>query len=215
MTGVRDVHEALDLVVAAVRRTGRESSRIGPTSGVSDDDAATSALEGLTALHDLREQLLAWEPVLIETARESGVSWARLAPALGVTSRQAAERRYLRLRPGQDDRLTREQRVQATRDERAGDRAVAEWARENASELRQIAGQVSAATGLSTAGRRQARTLTGSLTHDDPSELVAPLADMHEHLVDDHANLAAQVDAVGQKVARVRRETQRRRETRP
>ena len=214
MTRVRDVHEALDLVVAAVRRTAGESSRSGPTGGGSDD-AAASALEGLTALHDLREQLLAWEPVLIEAARESGVSWARLAPALGVTSRQAAERRYLRLRPGQDDRLTREQRVQATRDERAGDRAVAEWARENASELRQIAGQVSAATGLSTAGRRQARTLTGSLTQDDPSELIAPLADMHEHLVDDHANLAAQVDAVGQKVARVRRDTQRRREARP
>ncbi len=206
MTGVKstEAHEALDRVLEAVRRT--------PEAAGDETAAATATLEALAALHDLREQLLAWEPALIETARETGVSWARLAPVLGVTSRQAAERRYLRLRPGQDDRLTREQRVRATRDERAGERAVAAWARQNASELRQIAGQASAATGLSSAGLRQARTLAGSLTGDDPSSLIEPLADMHEHLVEDHSRLAAQVDAVGQKVQRVRRNTQRLRE---
>jgi hypothetical protein len=201
-----DAHEALDQVLEAVRRT--------PEIAGEETAGAAAALEALAALNDLREQLLAWEPALIETARESGVSWARLAPVLGVTSRQAAERRYLRLKPGQDERLTREQRVRATRDERAGDRAVAEWARANASELRQIAGQVSSVTGLSNTGRRRARTLTGSLTDDDPSTLITPLSDMHEHLVEDHAKLAAQVDAVGQRVERVRRETQRRRDTR-
>lgn len=195
-----EAHETLDQVLEGVHRA----------PGAEGSDAA---LEALAALHDLREQLLAWEPVLIEAARETGASWARLAPVLGVTSRQAAERRYLRLRPGRDDGLTREQRIQATRDERAGDRAVAAWARENAAELRQIAGQVSAVAGLTSAGRRDAKTLASSLTEDDPSSLIVPLADMREHLVDEHARLAAQVDAVGQKVRRVRRETQRRRDT--
>ncbi|MGH3368410.1 MAG: hypothetical protein ACRDPR_00245 [Nocardioidaceae bacterium] len=172
----------------------------------------TEVLEALAALHLLREQLLAWEPALIEAAREQGVSWSRLAPVLGVTSRQAAERRYLRLKPGQGAGLTREQRVRATRDERAADRAVADWARTNAAKLRQVAGQVSAAKGLSSSGRRRARTLATSLTGDDPVDLIEPLARMHADLVDDHAQLAAEVDAVGRRVRRVRKETQRRRD---
>lgn len=209
--GGAEAHESLDLVLGAVRSTttaGSDRNGAGPEQ----DDPAAEALAALAALHRLREQLLAWEPVLIEAARDGGASWARLAPVLGVTSRQAAERRYLRLRPGKDTGLTREQRVQATRDERAGDRAVAEWARANASELRQIAGQVSALSGLTTSGRQDAKTLATSLTEDDPASLIGPLADMHDHLVDDHAHLAAQVDAVGRKVNRVRRETQRRRD---
>lgn len=195
-----EAQESFARLVDSVRRT-------------SDDGVdVEQALSALDELHRLREQLAAWEPLLIEAARQAGASWARLAPALGVTSRQAAERRYLRLRPGGDAELTREQRVQATRDERAGDRAVAAWARENASELRQIAGQVSAIPDLSRSGRRDAAALATSLTDDDPATLIEPLADMHAHLVDDHAQLAARVDAVGDRVSRVRRETQRRRD---
>jgi hypothetical protein len=193
-----EARDCVDRVVEVLRRT-------------SEGAGAEEALDALETLHRLREQLAAWEPVLIETAREAGASWAQIAPALGVTSRQAAERRYLRLSPGKDTSLTREERVRAARDERAGERAVAAWARENASELRQIAGQVSAVSGLTGAGRRDARTLAGELTGDDPATLLEPLADMHTHLVDDHAALAARVDAVGRKVSRVRRETQRRR----
>ena len=193
-----DPSASLTLVAAAVRRTSE-----GDTGEVED------ALEALEALHRLREQLASWEPVLIEAARDRGASWARIAPALGVTSRQAAERRYLRLRPGGDHTLTREGRVRAARDERAGDRAVAAWARENAAELRQIAGQVSAASGLTRSGRRDAKTLAGELTGDDPATLIEPLADMRDHLVEEHATLAARVDAVGQSVRRVREETRR------
>jgi hypothetical protein len=197
-----EARDCVDRLVAALRRTSEGGGR-----------TADEALDALETLHRLREQLVAWEPLLIETAREAGASWARIAPALGVTSRQAAERRYLRLRPGADTSLTREEWVRAARDERAGDRAVAAWARENASELRQIAGQASAATGLSGTGLRHAKTLAGELTGDDPVTLIEPLADMHDHLVEDHAALAARVDAVGRKVSRVRRETQRRRGT--
>ena len=202
---------ALRVILAAVRRTaatglGEDGGTVGAAATVDE------AIAALVALHELRERLSAWEPRIIEAARAAGASWATLAPALGVTSRQAAERRYLRLRPGADDGLTREQRVQAARDERAGDRAVSAWARENASELRQIAGQVSALSGLSSTGRRDARTLASSLTGDDPATLIEPLTEMHAHLVDDHAQLADRVDAVGRKVSRVRRETQRRRD---
>jgi hypothetical protein len=197
-----EARDCVDRLVAALRRTSEGGGR-----------TVDEALDALETLHRLREQLVAWEPLLIETAREAGASWARIAPALGVTSRQAAERRYLRLRPGADTSLTREEWVRAARDERAGDRAVAAWARENASELRQIAGQASAATGLSGTGLRHAKTLAGELTGDDPVTLIEPLADMHDHLVEDHAALAARVDAVGRKVSRVRRETQRRRGT--
>lgn len=201
----RGVGGLVDQVVLAVRRTtGAE-----PAPGRAGSGSET--LGALVALRELRDLLQSWEPLLIETARAEGVSWTRLAPALGVTTRQAAERRYLRLRPGGDTGLTGEERVQATRDERAGDRAVAAWARDNASALRQIAGQVSAARGLSRSGRRSAKSLASSLTGDDPVALIAPLAEMRSHLLDEHAPLAAQVDEVGRKVRRVRRETQRRR----
>lgn len=184
---------------------GRRGEKVG------DDEAGADALAALEALHRLRDELVDWEPLLIARARAAGVSWARLAPTLGVTSRQAAERRYLRLRPSYGDELTREERVRATRDERAGDRAVSSWARKNASELRQIAGQVSALGGLSPAGRSGARTLATSLTADDPASLLEPLSEMYEHLVQEHARLAEQVSAVTRRVTRVRADTQRQR----
>lgn len=203
MTSVSEPRDCLDQVLTAVSGTTATGSRC----------SGEDALAALTALHELRDQLLAWEPVLIEAARDDGVSWARLAPALGVTSRQAAERRYLRLRPAAGDTgMTREERVQAARDERAGDRAVAAWARANASELRQMAGQASAVTGLGTAARRRAKALASSLTEDDPTALLAPLSEIHRDLVDEHAPLAARIDAVGRKVSRIRRDTQRARD---
>lgn len=200
-------HAALDQVAQAVRRA------TAPASGLPGEGNGEETLRALAALHELRAHLLAWEPTLIEAAREQGVSWAGLAPVLGVGTRQAAERRYLRLRPSQAQGLTREERVRATRDERAGDRAVAAWARANASELRRIAGQVSSVSGLTRSGRRRARTLATSLTDDDPTSLLEPLADMHTDLAADHTGLAEQVDEVGRQVRRVRRETQRRRGT--
>lgn len=41
-------------------------------------------LGALASLRSLREQLTGWEPELIAAARSEGVSWAALAPALGV-----------------------------------------------------------------------------------------------------------------------------------
>lgn len=203
MTFMEPAQEQLDRILDAVRTTGQDAG--------GDDADGERLLDALVALHELRAQLLAWEPELIRAARDRGVSWARLAPALGVTSRQAAERRFLRLSPGSDAGLTREERVQAARDERAGDRAVAAWARANASELRQIAGRASAVRGLGAPARRRARALATSLTDDDPASLLDPLADLHADLVEGHERLAEEISAVGRRVERVRSETQRRR----
>ena len=98
-------------------------------------------------LRQVREQLAGWETGLIETARDAGASWADLAHPLGVASRQAAERRYLRGRPGPAG-TTGEQRVTATRQARAADRTTASWARANAADLRRLAGQITALTDL-------------------------------------------------------------------
>ncbi|MEU6149261.1 hypothetical protein ABZ816_04605 [Actinosynnema sp. NPDC047251] len=103
-------------------------------------DGEGDVLAALELLRRLKAELTGWEPRLIEAARAGGTSWARLAPALGVASRQAAERRYLRLRQDLGD--TAEGRVRAERDRRAGERAVAAWAREHAGELRDLGGRV-------------------------------------------------------------------------
>src|SRR5439155_5771979 len=79
---------------------------------------STDVLAALVELRAVQDQLAAWEPLLIGAARDRGASWAAIAPALGVASRQAAERRYLRLNPHatDPDGMTGEQRVQAARD---------------------------------------------------------------------------------------------------
>src|SRR3954468_16443246 len=72
-----------------------------------------AALAALVTLRQLRDQLDAWEPQLIAAARAARASTAELAPALGVTSCQAAERRYLRIRrtAHDDASATGDQRV--------------------------------------------------------------------------------------------------------
>lgn len=137
------IHEAL--------RTARASQEGGenPEAGQAGSQEALSAL---LLLREARDQLAEWEPGLIEAAREAGASWADLAHPLGVSSRQAAERRYLRIRPGNPG-STGEQRVQATRDRRAADRTVTDWARANAADLRRLAGQITALTDLPAAAR--------------------------------------------------------------
>jgi hypothetical protein len=169
-----------------------------------DSDAAT-LLAALTVLRHLRERLGSWEPQLITAAREAGVSWVSLAPALGVTSRQAAERRYLRLRPSATGEPTAEGRVRAERDKRAGDRAVAAWARANAATLRQLAGQVSALDNLTGPARHHATLVGQALADNDPTALLAPLADAHTHLETSHATLAAKIKSVTDHTTGLRR----------
>ncbi|MEV6620268.1 HSP18 transcriptional regulator [Amycolatopsis sp. NPDC051106] len=177
-------------------------------AGVADQDRLLSALAGLRML---REELARWEPELITAARAAGASWVALAPALGVASRQAAERRYLRLQPSNTGEKTGEARVDAERDRRAGDRAVADWARRNSVILRQLAGRVSALDGLGPAAQESADRLGAALGDDDPATLLPPLAAARPHLTGAHAGLAEQLGQISDETNRLRREAGHRR----
>nr|WP_296070778.1 hypothetical protein [uncultured Actinoplanes sp.] len=54
-------------------------------------------LTDLRAVPDARARLDAHELALIDKARRAGATWAEIADALGLTTRQAAEQRRLRL----------------------------------------------------------------------------------------------------------------------
>jgi len=164
------------------------------------------ALSALNVLRSVREELGAWEPELIAAARAGGASWADLAPVLGVASRQAAERRFLRLQPSATGETTGEARVDAARDRRAGDRAVADWARRNSAVLRRLAGQVSALDDLDAVGRRSADRLGAALGDDDVTHLLSPLDAVRPHLTRDHAKLAGQLGDISEHADQLRRE---------
>ncbi|WP_020658691.1 hypothetical protein [Amycolatopsis benzoatilytica] len=189
---LHDVHQA----VLAARDGGADPDRL---------------LAALTTLRALRDGLAGWEPELIAAARAAGASWAVLAPALGVASRQAAERRYLRLQPSASGETTGEARVDAERDRRAGDRAVVAWARRNSASLRRLAAEASAAADLDAAGQESADRLGAALGQNDAAGLLSPLADVQLHLAREHAGLADRVGAVAEHADRLRQDAAGRR----
>jgi hypothetical protein len=147
----------LAATAAAVRQSAPGDCAVSPAE----------ILDALVLLRRAQSELAAIEPALIAAARAAGVSWQALAPALGVASRQAAERRYLRSTadPTDEPGATRDARVQAERDRRTGDRAVTRWANDNTADLRQLAGQVTAPTDLdAAAGEALARCTPRSAT---------------------------------------------------
>ncbi|MEU9156240.1 type III effector protein [Streptomyces sp. NPDC048417] len=154
------------------------------------------ALASLMLLRHVREQLAGWETGLIETARDAGASWADLAGPLGVASRQAAERRYLRGRPGALG-TTGEQRVTATRQARAAERATTTWARANAADLRRLAGQITALAHLAPEARSAQAAVHAALGAADAAELIAPLNGMRPYLDARHTDLVECLDALG------------------
>ncbi|MFF9431875.1 type III effector protein [Streptomyces sp. NPDC014746] len=191
-----DAHSPASFLAAATALNAvSDALRIaqGQTPDTGAGPGPEAALASLMLLRQLREQLAGWETGLIETARDAGASWADLAPPLGVASRQAAERRYLRGRPGPAG-TTGEQRVTATRLARAADRTTAAWARDNAADLRRLAGQITALTDLPTTARRPLTELHEALAHDDPADLIAPLTAARPHLLAAHPDLAARLD---------------------
>ncbi|AQW54229.1 type III effector protein [Streptomyces violaceusniger] len=181
---------ALNAIDDALRNAQHEAPS-APDTGPGPEQALAS----LMLLRQVREQLAGWETGLIETARDAGASWADLAQPLGVASRQAAERRYLRGRPGAAG-TTGEQRVTATRQARAAERSTATWARRNAADLRRLAGQITALTDLPPAARRPVSELHAALAHDDPADLIAPLTAARPHLAAAHPDLAARLDTL-------------------
>ncbi|MEU2588710.1 type III effector protein [Streptomyces avermitilis] len=202
---------ALDTIDDALRaaQTTRDGEPSEPGQASSEQ-----ALAALLLLREVRDQLADWEPGLIEAAREAGASWADLAHPLGVASRQAAERRYLRVRPGNPG-ATGEQRVQATRDRRAADRTVTAWARTNAATLRQLAGQITALLDLPAAAHAPLADLTAALAGNDPAALVPPLKDTHPYLASGHPDLAARVDDLTRRIDQLRQNSGNRRRNQP
>jgi hypothetical protein len=199
--------EALALV-AAVASAAAAPDVAGP-------DRA-ELLAALTALRELRDELASWEPALIAAARSARVSWADLAPALGVSSRQAAERRFLRLQPSDEqDRRTGEERVRDERDRRAGERAVDAWARRNSGDLRRLAGRISALEGLPAAVQQHVDGVQDALGDDDAAALVGPLAAAGSHLAATDSDLAEQVRSVTHEADRVRQDMHSRRAIAP
>ncbi|MFE5097652.1 hypothetical protein ACFRCI_47135, partial [Streptomyces sp. NPDC056638] len=134
-------------------------------------------------------------------------AWADLARPLGMASRQAAERRYLRLRPGAADGSTGEQRVKATRDRRAADRAVVMWARGHAADLRRLAGQITALTDLPEEARASLAELDRALAEDHVAALVAPLAGTRDYLRAARPDLAESVDRLIWHAEQLRRDS--------
>ncbi|MGW1346746.1 hypothetical protein ACWCOV_37230 [Kribbella sp. NPDC002412] len=176
--------------IAAVEETVHQVAHQEDKDTASSDDVL-AALAGLRAVQD---QLASWEPLLIGAARARGASWAAIAPALGVASRQAAERRYLRLNPHTTDPagMTGEERVQAARDRRAGDRAVNQWARTNAARLRRLAAQITALDDLDATTQEAVDRVFAALGENDTATLLTPLADAGAKLHDSHPTLAEQ-----------------------
>jgi hypothetical protein len=170
-------------------------------------------LVALALLRQLREQLAGWEPELIDAARANGASWAQLAPALGVASRQAAERRALRLRPSGDQDSTGDQRVAAERGRRAQARAVNAWARDRSADLRVLAAQIGGLTGLPKAADGAMAALHVALGGADAADLLQPLIDTRPHLDAHHPALAARIDMLTDDAETVRADTRAHRRT--
>lgn len=178
-------------VIDEALRTARAADTT--PAAISGDDTE-QALASLMLLREVREQLAGWERGLIETARAAGTSWADLAGPLGVASRQAAERRYLRLQPGAAG-STGEERVKATRDRRAADRTVTAWARDNAADLRRLAALVTGLSDLPRGSLRHRRHRQGPRPQRR-GPIDGPLAAARIHLQPGHPEIAARVDAL-------------------
>ncbi len=208
----------VDSIPAALQRlaAGMEpAAAVAAVVGVADDPAAPvpALLDALTVLRWVQGELAAIEPVLVGAARAAGVSWQDLAPALGVASRQAAERRYLRARPTGADASggTRDDRVRAERDRRAGQRAVDRWAGDHTADLRRLAGQVTALTDLGESAAADVARLDEALADADASALPDLLRRAHRHL-SAHPELAGHVEDVRHHTDRIRQHTQRQRD---
>ncbi|WP_433431268.1 hypothetical protein [Nonomuraea sp. CA-141351] len=183
-------------------------------AGRQDSSPGTEqALAALLLLREVREHLDSWESGLIETARDAGASWAELAAPLGVASRQAAERRYLRLRPASTPGTTGEQRVKAERDRRAADRTITAWARAHAADLRRLAGQITSLDDLPDTAHTAIVRLTQALADNDAAHLLTPLIQATPHLRPRHPDLAARTQTLDQHTRQLRRDSDHQRRT--
>ncbi|MGW4438092.1 hypothetical protein ACWELO_20435 [Streptomyces sp. NPDC004596] len=119
--------------------------------GVPEDCTETDLLAALLVQRALREKLLIDEQRLIAAARRKKITWSRLAHALELRSRQAAERRHLQLRKDIDavvgHSLTQHDRVEAARTQR--DRTAEQrWAMSHSDDIIALAKALAAVPDL-------------------------------------------------------------------
>ena len=135
---IGDIAERLDQVI--------EHAYLSQHTKVTDTDV----LAALLMTKKLRDDLAAAEGHLIEIARTKKVTWARLAAALEVRSRQAAERRYQQLRGDSwsDHARTQRERVDNERDQRAQQRTTDQWIDAHAEQIRDLAVRLAAVEDL-------------------------------------------------------------------
>ncbi|MFI2620506.1 hypothetical protein [Streptomyces sp. NPDC018584] len=111
----------------------------------------TSVLSALLVIRTLRDKLEVDERRLIGAARALKVTWSRIAVALELRSRQAAERRFLQLREDLEDIagdvLTQAERVEVAR-ARRDRRSEYTWAAGHAAAIIALALQLNAVPGL-------------------------------------------------------------------
>ena len=88
-----------DLSAAGHGDTASTTDPVGAWDLSATRAAGMELLDALMLAHWAQAELSVAEHTLIESARRARVSWQAIAPALGVASRQAAERRFLRLTP--------------------------------------------------------------------------------------------------------------------
>ncbi|MFB8243331.1 hypothetical protein ACFC58_43045 [Kitasatospora purpeofusca] len=203
---------ALAAIDDAVRAAGAPDAP-GTHRPEEEEAGPGQALAALVLLRELRSRLAGWEAGLVDAAREAGATWADLAHPMGVASRQAAENRYLRLRPAGTTRPaggTGAERVKAVRDRRAAERTVAAWARDNAAELRVLAARITTAA-LSPDARPAQAALTAALGATDPADLIEPLAAVRPHLGTGQGDLATRIDALTHHTTQIRDDSDRRR----
>ncbi|MEV0449762.1 hypothetical protein [Streptomyces sp. NPDC050600] len=111
----------------------------------------TAILSGLCVVRVLRDKLLLDERRLMKAARQQKISWARIADASELKSRQSAERRYLQLRDDlddiADDNLTQAERVEVARARRTRFTEYA-WASSHTRRIIELAERLSAVPDL-------------------------------------------------------------------
>ncbi|MBT1187242.1 hypothetical protein HET69_25400 [Streptomyces sp. CJ_13] len=130
------------------------------------DATETDILAALLVIRALREKLDADELALMTLARTKRITWARMATALGMKSRQSAERRHLQLtkaRPRPDgtvDTRTQNDRVEAHREQRRR-KAELDWALNNAQAIGSLATRLGGLSDLQQRadGSREARLM--------------------------------------------------------
>lgn len=206
--------DALAAIDDAVRTAKAQASEEGAAPGPDTQTGPQQALAALLLLRELRTELAGWEAGLVESARATGATWADLAHPMGVASRQAAETRYLRLRPPSappDATETGAERVKAVRDHRAAERTVTTWARDNAVDLRILAAQLTTLTDLAPRARPAQVALRTALAAPDAADLMTPLADVRPHLDAAHPELATRLDALVAHTDQLRHDSNRRR----